>query len=295
VLQRRATFDLQAHSTHSDGSLAPADLVAAAHAAGVELISLSDHDTVDGLAEAERAARLLGVGFVPGIEISTAGEAAGDLHILGYLIDDQNRPLRERLRQSRLERANRSSLMAQALRGLGFFIDDDAARRLAGSQGAVGRPHLARAVVSDPRNRERLAAEGVLDESRFLEAYLIEGRPAFRARSAPSVPEAIGLIHGAGGLAVWAHPFWDMARSDDVLATIDRFAGFGLDGVEAFYVTHTRAQTQLLAEECARRGLLSTGSSDFHGPEHSRFSRFLAFDTYDLKPRLGPLAGGDWG
>jgi predicted metal-dependent phosphoesterase TrpH len=270
-------------------------VVAAAHAAGVELASLTDHDSVEGLAEAAQTARLLGVGFVPGVEISTAGEAAGDLHILGYVIDDQNRSLRERLLGSRQERANRSANMAQALRELGFFVDDDSARRLAGSRGAVGRPHLARAVVSDPRNGERLAAEGLLDASSFLEAYLIEGRPAFRARSAPSVAEAISVIHGAGGLAVWAHPFWDMARSDDVLGAIDRFAGFGLDGVEAFYLTHTRDQTLLLVEECSRRGLLSTGSSDFHGPEHSRFSGFLEFDTYGLQPHLGPLAGAEWG
>jgi len=89
---------------------------------------------------------------------------------------------------------------------------------------------------------------------------------------------------------VWAHPFWDIPDPEQTLATIDRFAAIGLDGVEAFYVTHTREQTALLAQECSLRGLLSTGSSDFHGPAHRHFSRFLAFDTYGLAPNLGPLA-----
>jgi 3',5'-nucleoside bisphosphate phosphatase len=98
------------------------------------------------------------------------------------------------------------------------------------------------------------------------------------------------LIHGAEGVAVWAHPFWDISEPEQVLEALEHFAAAGLDGVEAFYVTHTREQTLLLAGECARRGLLSTGSSDFHGPSHPRFSAFLAFETYGLEPNLGRLA-----
>ena len=92
-------------------------------------------------------------------------------------------------------------------------------------------------------------------------------------------------------MAIWAHPFWDVSDSDEVLATIDRFRALGIDGVEAFYVTHDRPQTELLAARCAELGLLSTGSSDFHGPDNRLFSRFLAFETYGLEPNLGPLAG----
>jgi hypothetical protein len=149
---------------------------------------------------------------------------------------------------------------------------------------------LAQAVVSLQSNRKRLAAEGLLDPTAFLVAYLIEGRPAFRHRAAPTVDEAIELIHGAGGLAVWAHPFWDIDQPAAVLEAIDRFRAAGLDGVESFYVTHNREQTQLLVDRCAELGLLSTGSSDFHGPQHHKFSRFRAFDTYGLEPALGPLA-----
>ena len=128
-----------------------------------------------------------------------------------------------------------------------------------------------------------------MDPSAFLEGYLIEGRTAFVPRSAPSVAEAIETIHAAGGVAVWAHPFWDVREADEVLATIDRFRADGLDGVECFYATHSREQAELLAHHCVAHGLLTTGSSDFHGPDHRIFSSFRAFRTYGLQPVLGPI------
>jgi predicted metal-dependent phosphoesterase TrpH len=137
----------------------------------------------------------------------------------------------------------------------------------------------------------RLEREGVVNSSQLLEAYLVPGAPAFRRRTTPTVQEAIALVHDARGVAVWAHPFWDVEDPQEVLAAVDRFAGEGLDGVEAFYVTHDADQTRLLAEHCARRGLLATGSADFHGPEHPRFNRFRAFELHGLQPRLGPIAG----
>jgi predicted metal-dependent phosphoesterase TrpH len=88
---------------------------------------------------------------------------------------------------------------------------------------------------------------------------------------------------------VWAHPFWDLARDDDVVAALERFRAAGLDGVEAFYTTHSPAQTRLLDESAARLGLLTTGSADFHGPQHRRFSRFRAFSLHGCAPRLGPV------
>jgi predicted metal-dependent phosphoesterase TrpH len=104
------------------------------------------------------------------------------------------------------------------------------------------------------------------------------------------VPEAIDAIHEAGGLAIWAHPFWDVSEPREVLDGIDRFRRAGIDGVECFYLTHTEAQTKLLVERCAEDGMLSTGSSDFHGPDHRHMSAFRAFSTYGLSPNLGPIA-----
>jgi predicted metal-dependent phosphoesterase TrpH len=106
----------------------------------------------------------------------------------------------------------------------------------------------------------------------------------------PTVAQAIAVVHEVGGVAVWAHPFWDIAHPDAVLDTIDRFAKLGLDGVEAFYPTHDAVRAALIVERCQEHGLLTTGSADFHGPAHPRFNRFRAFDTYGLEPNLGPIA-----
>ena len=285
------TFDLQSHSLRSDGALTPTEVVNAAARSGVKLLALTDHDTAIGVAEAAVAAAEAGIGLVPATEVTSLFDGARDLHVLGYLIDPDEPRLASALEQARTYRQRRAGSMADALKELGFELDEQAlAARVARGE-SIGRPHLAQAVVAIDANRARLRAEGLLDPTAFLVAYLTEGRPAFRAREAPSVAESIELIHGAGGVAVWAHPFWDIADPRQVLSTVDRFRAAGLDGVEAFYVTHTREQTQLLARRCAELGLLSTGSSDFHGPEHRSFSSFRAFKTYGLEPVLGPLAG----
>ena len=285
------TFDLQSHSLHSDGALAPTEVVRAAAAAGVQLLALTDHDTVAGTAEALAAGAQMGVRVVPATEISAIYGGQQDLHILGYRVDPEEPRLLEALERSRAARGDRAGVMADALRELGFALDEDLLARRAAAGQSIGRPHLAQAVTDVPANRERLAAEGLLDPTAFLVAYLIEGRPAFRARAAPSTERAIELIHGAGGVAIWAHPFWDIEQPEPVLAALDHFHAAGLDGVEAFYVTHGEEQTKLLAARCEELGLLTTGSSDFHGPRHHTFSRFRAFSTYGLEPRLGPIAG----
>ncbi len=283
------TFDLQSHSRHSDGELEPAQVVRLAAQAGVRLLALSDHDTTAGVDEALCAGAELGLRVVPAAELSAVDPAGEDLHILGYGIDHRDARLSERLATFRADRERRAERMALALRELGYELDERPlqARREAGAP--IGRPHLAQAVVGCPANARRLAEEGLQEPSAFLVAYLIEGRPAFRGREVPIVTEAIATIHDAGGLAVWAHPFWDVAEPAEVLATIDRFAREGLDGVEAFYITHTEEQTLLLADRCEELGLLSTGSSDFHGPHHRQFSRFLAHELYGRAPRLGPI------
>jgi predicted metal-dependent phosphoesterase TrpH len=99
----------------------------------------------------------------------------------------------------------------------------------------------------------------------------------------------VDAIHEAGGVAVWAHPFWDIDEPPEVLASIDRFKALGMDGVEAFYITHDEEQTKLLDARCHELDLLTTGSADFHGPGNRLFSRFLAFDTFGLEPELGAI------
>lgn len=281
-------FDLQSHSTRSDGTLEPADVVAAAAAAGVRLLALTDHDTVDGIDEAQAAGAEHDVTVVPAVEISTVDELGEDFHVLGYGIDHADPGLAAELARWRADRAARIDRMADQLTLLGLPPNrtEIEARRAAGLP--VGRPHLANATIE--ANRRRLAGEGLGEPSAFLEAYLCKGRPAYSRRTTPTVPEAIEAIHTAGGLAVWAHPFWDVAGDDDVLGALERFSRAGLDGVEAFYATHDAHQTRLLCDRAQRLELLTTGSADFHGPQHSRFSRFRAFGLHGCEPRLGPIA-----
>jgi adenylyl-sulfate kinase len=147
-------------------------------------------------------------------------------------------------------------------------------------------------VLSHPANAERLASEGHADVSSFIPAYLIQGTPGYVARSHPTVEEAIAWIHDAAGVAVWAHPFWDIKDEGEVLAAIDRYRAAGLDGVEVFYTAHDERQTLLLADRCEELGLLATGSSDYHGPEHRLFSSFRDFELHGRAPNLGPIAHG---
>jgi hypothetical protein len=276
---------------HSDGALPAEEVVALAAAAGVELLALSDHDTIDGVDEAQDAARVHGIRLVTAVEVSAVHDGQEDLHVLGYGVDPDDDELLARLRDFRADRATRADRMAEALRAAGYAVDDAplAARRAAG--GPIGRPHLAQAVLAAPGNAERLRDEGLTDVSSLIEALLIPGRPGYRARTHPTVAEAIALIHAAGGVAIWAHPFWDLTADRAVLDTIDRFGELGLDGVEVFYVTHTREQTLLLDDACIERGMLTTGSSDFHGPGHRLFSRFRAHELHGREPLLGPIAG----
>jgi predicted metal-dependent phosphoesterase TrpH len=271
----------------------PAEVVAAAAAAGVELLALTDHDSVDGVGEAAQAAEPVGIRLVSGVEISATDEPTGrDLHILGYLIDEHDFGLRSWLERSRSARQRRAQAMTHALQELGFELDPTALVQRIAQGRSIGRPHLAQAVLAIRANAPRLTAEGIDDPSGFLEAYLVPGRPAFRPRESPTAEAAIRAIHEAGGVAVWAHPFWDVSAPGEVGAMIERFAAGGLDGVECFYITHTRAQTELLADRCEQLGLLTTGSADFHGPEHRQFSRLGAFSTYGRLPVLGPIAAG---
>ncbi|HEV7528237.1 MAG TPA: PHP domain-containing protein [Solirubrobacteraceae bacterium] len=294
-------FDLQSHSTHSDGALAAAEVVQRAADAGVELLALSDHDTISGVAEAIEAGGRFGVRIVPAVEISAVDDGAGDadeagkhvareLHILGYDIDHTGPPLTDSLVGFLADREKRTLRMRDGLREAGFELDESEIEQRIAEGKPIGRPHLAAAVLSAPANAERLADERIDDIGSLIRGYLIEGKPAFRLRETPTVGEAIEAIHAASGVAIWAHPFWDVEDPAEVLASLDRFRALGVDGVEAFYITHDERQTRTLAERCAELGLLSTGSADYHGPDNRLFSRFLAFETYGLQPNLGTIA-----
>jgi predicted metal-dependent phosphoesterase TrpH len=270
-------------------ALSPADVVARAAAAGMRLMALTDHDTVDGVGEALRAAREHGLRCSPAAELSSVSGEFEDLHVCGYELRYDDPELRSTLADFRADRGRRIWAMADRLEELGFALDrsDLQARERAGSP--LGRPHLADAVLAHPANAAKLRAEGIDGKDTLFPPYLVPGAAAYVARSRPSVEQAIEVIHAAGGVAVWAHPFWDIAERDVVLAALQRFAAAGLDGVEVFYPTHDEEQTRVLYDAARSRGLLATGSSDFHGPEHPRFDSFGSFSLFGLEPLLGPI------
>ena len=290
--QSSRSFDLQSHSTFSDGELDPALVVGEAAKAGVQLMALTDHDTVEGVTEAQAAGAREGIRVVPAVEISSVDEGRDppcELHILGYLIDHESPSFQETLSEFVDDRRRRTLRMADALREIGFKLDDESINKRVQEGRSIGRVHIAEAALAPEENAERLRAENIDELGAFIRAYLVEGMPAFRIRETPTIPEAIEVIHDAGGVAIWAHPFWDFSDPEDVVTTIERFHALGVDGVEAFYLTHTREQTDVIVERCHALDLLMTGSADFHGPKNGLFCRFLAFDTFGNEPDLGPI------
>jgi predicted metal-dependent phosphoesterase TrpH len=282
-------FDLQSHSLASDGALPPSGVVARAAADGMRLMALTDHDTVDGVGEALAAAREHGLRCSPAAELSSVSGEFEDLHVCGYELRHDDPALRDTLADFRADRGRRIWAMADRLEELGFALDRSELRAREAAGAPLGRPHLADAVLAHPGNAAKLRAEGIDGKNTLFPPYLVPGAAAYVARSRPTVEEAIDVIHAAGGVAVWAHPFWDIADTETILAAIARFAAAGLDGIEVFYATHDEQQTRTLYAAARERGLLATGSADFHGPAHERFDHFGAFSLYGLEPVLGPI------
>lgn len=267
-------IDLQSHSTVSDGELSPAAVVEAAAAGGVTTLALTDHDAIDGLEEAGLAAREVGIALVPAVEMSCVHEAIDDLHMLGYWIEPG--AIATACERAQLERRDRAVAIVEKLAAAGFELTIEDVIREAGGADAIGRPHIAKAAGA---TKETMGP--------FFEEWLVpDGGKAFVARQWPSAAEAVHLIHGAGGSAVLAHPFWDIDEPSEVAALI---GDLDLDGVECFYPSHGKEQTEFLLRVCAEKGLAATGSSDFHGPSHKLFSQFGAYRTYELgEPELPP-------
>ncbi len=241
--------DLHLHTTASDGTLTPVETVAAAISAGLCAISITDHDSVDGVAPAREAAGDA-LKVLPGVEISTV-VGQSEVHILGYMLDCADQRLLDVLNLTREARARRAREMVERLYSLGLRVDYDQIEALAGG-GTLGRPHIARALVS----------EGYVNsQAEAFRRFLRRGGPAYVERLRMSPGQAIGTIHDAGGAAVLAHP--GLVREKRV---VDGVLELGIDGIEAYHVDHTDAATESSLRVADERGLLVTGGSDSHGP-----------------------------
>jgi predicted metal-dependent phosphoesterase TrpH len=245
-----AFVDLQVHTTASDGALAPAAVVEAAAAAQLHAIAITDHDTVDGLAEAAEAGARLGVRIVPGVELSSHFEDE-ELHLLGLHLANRD-AMRDALADLQEQRVVRAQRIVETLNAHGIPVTMDAVLREAGD-GAVGRPHIARAMLAGGWVREFREA---------FDKWIGWGRPAYMAKDRFDVADAIALVHKAGGLAVWAHP-GELATP----ARIDRLAKLGLDAVEVLHPSHPPYLVQRLVDHTEKAGLLPSGGSDWHGTQ----------------------------
>lgn len=243
-----AFVDLQVHTTASDGALTPTATVQAAAAAGLVAIALTDHDSVEGIEEAAAAGAPLGVRIVPGVELSTWFED-DELHLLGLHLANRD-TMRDALKALQDERVTRAERIVEMLNGHGIAITMDAVMAEAGT-GAVGRPHIARAML----------AGGYVKEFReAFDKWIGWNRPAYMAKDKFDVADAIALVHRAGGLAVWAHP--GEAATPKRIA---RLAEAGLDCVEVLHPSHPPYLVQRLVDYTEQAGLLPSGGSDWHG------------------------------
>lgn len=274
----RSRIDLHLHSTASDGTTAPSGVVELAAACRLRSIALTDHDSTAGIAEAREAGSRLGVELLAGIEVSTAVKR-GELHMLGYLIDPETDILRARLQQFRESREQRAATMVARLQEGGISITLERVLAFAAG-GAIGRPHLARALV------EAGQATSVSDA---FDRFLVPGRVGYVPHFRLTPPEAIELIHAAKGVAVLAHPY----STGAVETIVPELVAAGLDGLEVFYSLYNDEQQAFLAMLAGQHDLVPTGGSDFHGTGeregHEIGSASVPDDTVDRLRRVAAV------
>jgi 3',5'-nucleoside bisphosphate phosphatase len=247
-------IDLHTHTTASDGRCSPAELVARAAAAGVGVLSVTDHDTVAGCDAAREACDTAGIEFVAGIEITAIREGV-DVHVLGYFVDPESADLLAFLAEQRTRRLDRAREIVARLATLGMPLDADAILQpgIDNAGVSIGRPWIARALM---------ASGHVATVGEAFERWLSRGRPAFVPRAAAAPEEVVARIHAARGLASMAHP--GVIQHDEWIAS---FAAAGLDALEAYHSDHDAITTARYVALARRLHLDVTGGSDFHADD----------------------------
>jgi predicted metal-dependent phosphoesterase TrpH len=248
--------DLHIHTTFSDGDMMPEEVVAEALKLGLGGIAITDHDEIGGVPVAAEAAASTGLAVVPGVELSTSDSKA-DIHVLGYLIDVTNENLLKYLGVFREARRNRGIQMVQRLREMGVDIDADAVLDIAG-HGAVGRPHIAAALV---RN-------GCVDSvEEAFRSYIGFHSPAYVPKYQLKPSDAFRLIREAGGIGALSHP--GTTRRDDLITD---FMTAGMRAIEVYHPKHKENDTERYRRLADKMGLVPTGGSDSHGTRNGHLS-----------------------
>ena len=258
--KNRLRIDLHIHSTASDGSLTPADIIGHAQKLNLAAIAITDHDSIDGSKEALRIGIPPSLHFLTGVEISAAHPpffpGSGSFHILGYAIHLDNRDLNQALSKLRDARKNRNPEILKRLNKLGFRISLEEVSQEVGEV-QLGRPHIAYAMV-------KKGFVTSVDEA--FEKYLGTAKPAYVDKERIECEQAINLIRAAGGIPVLAHPALLKIENDQKLETlVQNLMKIGLSGIEVYYPGHSPRQIRQYTELARKYGLLMTGGTDFHG------------------------------
>jgi 3',5'-nucleoside bisphosphate phosphatase len=252
-------IDLHSHTTASDGMLTPTELVQKAKQIGLVALSVTDHDTVDGVEEAQSAGKEHGLEIVTGVELST-NLSTGSVHMLGYLFDPTHEGLLKKLDWAKGVRANRNDKIVERFNELGVEMTLDEVKAKAGGD-VVGRPHFAHVLME----------KGVVKTfNEAFDVYLGNDGKAYVSKFRFSPEEAIGMILDAGGLPVLAHPGVYKYTPLELANEVEKLAELGLAGIEVLYTEHTPSQTQIYLDIANRFDIVATGGSDFHGTSHPK-------------------------
>jgi hypothetical protein len=248
-------IDLHVHTTASDGTLSPREVIRLAAKRGLEAVAITDHDTISGISDARSEGSVCGVEVIPGVELSTEWPQ-GILHVLGYFIDPQAGSLVETLTYLKEGREARSVHIAEKLRELGIDFSSSDLLKASGS-GVPGRPHIARTLMEK-------GYVSSLQEA--FDRYLKKGMPAYVAKRKLDPRTAIETLVSAGGVPVLAHPYsLGTSERKQLIGLIEELMRYGLSGLEVLYTQHTKRQTRLYREIAEALGLIVTGGTDFHG------------------------------
>lgn len=263
-------IDLHTHTTASDGVINPRDLVQKAKEVGLSAIAITDHDQVGGLAEGLAAGKDLEMEVIPGVEISTYWKEKNrkEFHILGYFIDWQNPKLTEKLNFYQNERIRVAKECLKKLNTIGYAADWADVLKIA--QGSVGKPHLCRVCFANPANKDLLIKVfGKMPEvNDFVRYYMLPGQAAYVEKAGMEPKEAIDLIHEAGGVAVLAHPCFDVPEGQEIIKIMKEWGIEGLEALAPFKTPEaTRESIKIFSKMAKENNLLITGGSDYHGLE----------------------------
>lgn len=246
-------IDLHTHSTASDGTYTPFELVRLARNTGLKAIALTDHDTTGGLNEALKAGREMNIEVIPGCELSARYN--GLMHILGLWVKPETPDLNKSLLELRNKRNARNQIMIEKLRKLGIEITYEEIKLLAGDA-AIGRPHICRVLMNK-------GAASSIQEA--FEKFLGPDGKAYVPKEKFNPDKAISVLKNDQATVILAHPFSMNLQQDELRKELIRLKDLGLDGVEVFYPEHTKEQTSLYSSLCKELSLLPSGGSDFHG------------------------------